>query len=235
VGYQAEREDKKAQNSTDPNERQQAGRHATVDSGGFLQGEEAEGIQDSPDTQKRQNRLESMGYLQPKDEEERGCGDIEAELHPRKQGGVPRFRCVWANDNDKYACQVYRKRFGHKELVEGDIREIDSDTIPDFELLTAGFPCQAFSVAGKRKGFQDTRGTLFFEICRILKAKKPRWFLFENVKGLLSHDKGHTFQVILSSLDELGFNVQWEMLNTKTFLPQNRERIFIFGIRRESR
>ena len=94
-------------------------------------------------------------------------------------------------------------------------------------------PCQSFSIAGRREGFQDiTRGTLFFEICRILRDKKPRYVLLENVKGLLSHDGGRTFAVILLSLDELGYDAEWQVLNTKYWLPQNRERVFNLGVRR---
>ena len=140
------------------------------------------------------------------------------------------FSCVWANDNDKYACQIYRKRFGNEELHEGDIRAVDADGIPDHDLLCAGFPCQSFSIAGKRRGFEDTRGTLFFEICRVLRAKRPSYLLLENVKGLLSADMGAIFQTILVSLDELGYDLQWQVLNSKDFgVPQNRERVFIVG------
>ncbi len=140
------------------------------------------------------------------------------------------FQCVWANEIDKYACQIYRKQFGEGELYEGDIRTIPAKSIPDFDLLTAGFPCQSFSIAGKRKGFGDTCGTLFFEICRIVEAKKPNLLLLENVKGLLNHDKGNTFRVILNSLSELGYDCEWEVLNSKNFgVPQNRERVFIVG------
>ena len=100
--------------------------------------------------------------------------------------------------------------------------------------MVGGFPCQAFSVAGKRRGFDDTRGTLFFEVARILKDKKPKYFLLENVKGLLSHDKGRTFQTILGTLSELGYDVQWEIFNSKNHgVPQNRERIYIKGFLRE--
>jgi len=168
--------------------------------------------------------------------EERRNGDIgigEVQLHI---GQTASFRCVWANDNDKYACQVYRERFGNKELVEENVWKIKAKEIPNHELLTGGFPCQSFSVAGKRRGFQDiTRGTLFFKICAVLRTKKPRYLLLENVKGLLSHDKGRTFAIILLSLDELGYDVEWQVLNTKYWLPQNRERVFIFGTRREGR
>jgi len=140
------------------------------------------------------------------------------------------FKCIWANEIEKYACQIYRKNFGEKELIKGDIRRIPAESIPDFDLLTAGFPCQSFSLAGKRKGFGDTRGTLFFEICRIAKAKKPCLLLLENVQGLLSHDRGDTFRIILDSLSELGYDCEWEVLNSKDFgVPQNRPRVFIVG------
>jgi len=98
------------------------------------------------------------------------------------------FSCVWSNEWDKYAASIYRYHWG--EINTQDIRTVDTDEIPDHDLLCGGFPCQAFSIAGKRKGFEDTRGTLFFEICRILEAKKPRLLLLENVKGLLSHGYG---------------------------------------------
>ena len=112
----------------------------------------------------------------------------------------------------------------------GDITKIKEDELPDFDLLVGGFPCQSFSIAGKRKGFADTRGTLFFEIARICKAKQPRLLLLENVKGLLSHDNGNTFRTIISTLDELGYDLQWQVLNSKNFgVPQNRERVFIVG------
>jgi len=155
-----------------------------------------------------------------------------AESLPERsgRGDISQFRCVWANDIDKYASQIYRKNFGDKELVEGDIRTIDPDTIPDHTLLTAGFPCQSFSFAGKRKGFEDTRGTLFYEIARIASAKRPKLLLLENVKGLLSNDKGRTFATILQTLDGLGYDVEWQVLNSKHFgVPQNRERVFIVG------
>ena len=138
------------------------------------------------------------------------------------------FRCVWGNDNDRYACQIYRKHWG--EVCEGDIRTVDVDAIPEHDLLCAGFPCQSFSIAGKRRGFEDTRGTLFFEICRVIRAKRPSYLLLENVKGLLSHDNGETFKTIIYSLDELGYDCQWQVLNSKDFgVPQNRERVFIVG------
>jgi len=140
------------------------------------------------------------------------------------------WKCVWSNDVDKYACQVYRKNFGYRELVECDIRSVDVDSVPEHMLLTAGFPCQSFSFAGKRKGFEDTRGALFYDIARVAAAKRPSLLLLENVKGLLSNDKGRTFARILQTLDELGYDVEWQTLNSKYFgVPQNRERVFIIG------
>lgn len=154
---------------------------------------------------------------------------------------------VWANEIDKYACETYRHNFnGAKYLVEGDIHDITrpkngesiydciervNSMIPDFDILTAGFPCQAFSIAGERKGFEDDRGNLFFEILTILRAKKPKAFLLENVKNLKTHDKGNTFKVIKKELENLGYYVKAEVLNSMTHgnIPQNRERIFIVG------
>ena len=137
--------------------------------------------------------------------------------------------CVGYSEIDKYAVQVYSKHFPtHKPY--GDITKLDPNTIPDFDLFVGGFPCQAFSIAGKRKGFADTRGTLFFDIARILKVKNPKNILLENVKGLLSHDNGNTFKTIITSLAELGYDLQWQVLNSKNFgVPQNRERVFIVG------
>ena len=117
---------------------------------------------------------------------------------------------------------------GHKNY--GDASKINTADLPDFDLLVGGFPCQAFSIAGLRRGFEDTRGTLFFEIVRILADKRPRYFLLENVKGLLSHDSGKTFQTILGVLTNLGYDTQWAVLNSKNFgVPQNRERVFFAG------
>ena len=157
---------------------------------------------------------------------------------PSKQQfmGKESFCCVYANEINKYACQIYRKNYGKEELHEGDITKIKTEEIPDHDLLTGGFPCQAFSIAGKRLGFDDTRGTLFFEIARILKNKKPRYFLLKNVRGLLSHEKGKTFETILEILSDLGYLLQWEVLNSKNYgVPQNRERVFIIGHLRGTR
>jgi len=136
--------------------------------------------------------------------------------------------CVGYSEIDKYAIQTYQKHFNHKNY--GDIKKINPKELPDFELLCGGFPCQSFSIAGKRLGFEDTRGTLFFDVVRILKEKQPRFFLLENVKGLLSHESGNTFKTIITSLAELGYSVEWQVLNAKNFgVPQNRERVFIVG------
>ncbi len=140
------------------------------------------------------------------------------------------WKCVWANDIDKHACTVYRNHYGSAELVEGDIRNINAADIPNHTLLVAGFPCQSFSIAGKREGFEDTRGTLFFEVARIIQAKRPNFVLLENVKGLLSAQEGYCFARIIQTLDEMGYDVQWQVLDSKYFgVPQHRERVFIIG------
>lgn len=137
--------------------------------------------------------------------------------------------CVGYSEIDKYAIKTYERHFeGHKNY--GNATTIDSRELPGFDLLVGGFPCQAFSIAGKRKGFDDTRGTLFFDIARILADKKPGHLVLENVKGLLSHNSGKTFQTILRVLADLGYTVEWQVLNSKNFgVPQNRERIYIVG------
>lgn len=144
------------------------------------------------------------------------------------------WRCVGYSEIDKHAIKIYEKHFNHKNF--GDIKKIKAEKLPDFDILIGGFPCQAFSIAGRRQGFQDTRGTLFFDIARIAKCKQPRYLLLENVKGLLSHNKGNTFKTIIRTLDGLGYDVQWQLLNSKNFgVPQNRERVFIIGHLRKER
>lgn len=138
--------------------------------------------------------------------------------------------CVFSSDIDKYAQKSYEANFFEKPV--GDITKIDAKDIPDFDLLFAGFPCQAFSICGLQKGFADnTRGTLFFDIARIIKEKRPRAFVLENVKNLASHDRGNTLKTILSVLrDELDYHVEYKLLNALDFgLPQKRERIVIVG------
>jgi DNA (cytosine-5)-methyltransferase 1 len=138
------------------------------------------------------------------------------------------WECVGYSEIDRSAIQVYERHFNHKEF--GDATEIDETQLPEFDLLVAGFPCQAFSIAGNRKGFEDTRGTLFFEIARIVRQKQPSYLLLENVKGLLSHEEGNTFATILSVLDELGYDVEWQVLNSSDFgVAKNRIRVFIIG------
>ena len=141
------------------------------------------------------------------------------------------FKSIGYCDNDKYANNLYKAYFNtEEELFFDDIRTINTKELSDFDILCAGFPCQSFSIAGKRRGFEDTRGSMFFEVARILKDKRPRYFILENVKGLLNHDRGKTFQTILKILTDLGYQVQWQLLNSKFFgVPQNRERVYIVG------
>ncbi len=155
-------------------------------------------------------------------------GIRQARVQMMAWGKRKEFECVGYSEINKYAVQIYEQYFKHKNY--GDITKIDERRLPDFELFCGGFPCQSFSIAGKRGGFEDTRGTLFFDIARIAKCKRPRLLLLENVKGLLSHDSGRTFNTIIAVLDELGYDLQWQVLNSKDFgVPQNRERIFIIG------
>lgn len=137
------------------------------------------------------------------------------------------FQCVGSCEIDKYARYIYKRHWEEPEF--SDITKVDAREIPDHDILCAGFPCQAFSLAGKRLGFEDTRGTLFFEIVRVAEQKRSRLLFLENVKGLLYHDRGKTFATILATLDELGYDVEWQVLNSKYFVPQNRERVFIIG------
>lgn len=143
--------------------------------------------------------------------------------------------CIGYSEVDKYAVQIYQSHFP-THTAYGDITKISARSFPNIELLVGGFPCQAFSIAGKREGFADTRGTLFFEIARILRVKRPCLLLLENVKGLLSHDSGNTFKTVLRTLDELGYDLQWQVLNSNNHgVPQNRERVFIIGHLRGTR
>jgi len=141
---------------------------------------------------------------------------------------------VGACEIDKYARQIYAKQFPGVP-IHNDATALQGDTLPPFDVLCGGFPCQAFSIAGKRKGFSDTRGSLFFEIARIAKEKQPSLLFLENVKGLFNHDNGETFRTILSSLDEVGYDVEWQLHNSKYHIPQNRERVYIVGHSRGQR
>ena len=140
---------------------------------------------------------------------------------------------VWANEIDKYACKTYRLNFGEDYLVEGDIKDISTKDIPKFDILTAGFPCQAFSSVGLLQGFDDPRGNLFFEVIRVVKDVKPRVVFLENVANLLKHDDGNTFKVIKGMLEELGYTVLFQVMNAKEYgnLPQQRNRIYIVAFR----
>ena len=137
--------------------------------------------------------------------------------------------CVWANEILPAPRRIYERQFGHPPDPR-DIRDVFAGDLPDADLLCGGFPCATFSVAGKRTGFslEDTRGTLAFEMFRLARDKRIPYILFENVKGLLNHDNGQTFAVILGVLDEMGYDCQWELLNSENFgVPQHRERIFV--------
>ncbi|HEU4718204.1 MAG TPA: DNA (cytosine-5-)-methyltransferase [Bacteroidia bacterium] len=149
---------------------------------------------------------------------------IEHAFAKQKQKAV----CVGFSEIDKYAAHVYAHHFPtHKNF--GDITKIKANSLPDFDLLVGGFPCQSFSIAGKRKGFEDPRGQMFFHIARILRAKRPRRFLLENVAGILSHNEGATFRKIICEIEKLGYSVEWHVLNSADYLPQHRTRVFIVG------
>lgn len=157
-----------------------------------------------------------------------GIGGFELGIF-RSDPSINKAQCVGFSEIDKHAIQIYRKHFKEHKYY-GNARDIVPEDIPDIDLLCGGFPCQAFSLAGKRGGFKDTRGTLFFEIARIVAIKRPKLLFLENVAGLLSHDKGRTFGTILATLSELGYFCEWQILNSKDFgVPQNRERVFIIG------
>ena len=137
--------------------------------------------------------------------------------------------CVFSSDVDKFAGQTYQHNFG--DFPSGDITQIKADEIPDFDILTAGFPCQPFSYAGKNEGFKDkVRGTLFFDVLRILEYHRPKMFLLENVKGLKSHEQGQTMETIIKSLEDLDYSVHWTILNSYDFgIPQYRQRWYCVG------
>lgn len=158
-----------------------------------------------------------------------GIGGIRKgfEVSCERRGLQP--LCVFTSEIKPYAIEVFKQNHPNEEIY-GDITKVDAKDIPDFDFLLAGFPCQAFSSAGKRLGFQDTRGTLFFDVARIIKEKKPKGFILENVEGLVTHDHGKTFKVILNTLGELGYCVNTKILNAYDFgIPQERKRIYIVG------
>jgi len=155
-----------------------------------------------------------------------GIGGIRRGFEQAYEGGI---ECVFTSEWDKYAAETYSLNYPN-ETVHGDITQISETDIPDHDILLAGFPCQPFSQAGLKKGFSDTRGTLFFDIERIILEKKPKAFLLENVKRLRTHDQGRTLETILRHLKKAGYKVKYEVLKARDFgLPQNRERIFIVG------
>lgn len=148
-------------------------------------------------------------------------------------------KCVYSSEWNKWSQKTYFANFG--EQPEGDITKVDENTIPEHDILLAGFPCQPFSIAGvskknsmgKATGFEDkTQGTLFFDVCRILRAKRPKAFMLENVKNLKSHDHGNTFRVIMDSLNELDYQVFYQIIDGQSYVPQHRERIIIVGFDR---
>lgn len=177
--------------------------------------------------EKNTKQAQGKGLVSAKGEKARSAQGRHHEL-PDREHDTRAHDCVGYSEIDPYAIKIYQNHFNHKNY--GDITKIKEKELPEFDLLVGGFPCQSFSIAGQRKGFADTRGTLFFDIARIIKAKRPRLLLLENVKGLLSHDAGRTFRTIIAALDELGYDIQWQVLNSKNFgVPQNRERVYIVG------
>ncbi|WES02233.1 DNA (cytosine-5-)-methyltransferase [Bacillus velezensis] len=160
-----------------------------------------------------------------------GIGAFEAAL---RNIGVE-YELVGFSEIDKYAIKSYCAIHNvDEQLNYGDVSKIDKTFLPEFDLLVGGSPCQSFSVAGHRKGFEDTRGTLFFQYVETLKEKQPKFFVFENVKGLINHDKGNTLNVMAEAFSEVGYRIDLELLNSKFFnVPQNRERLYIIGVRED--
>lgn len=155
-----------------------------------------------------------------------GIGGFEAGLEKSKINS----NVVFASEIDAHARKSYIANWGN-ENFEGDITKINENDVPSHDLLLAGFPCQSFSIAGKQKGFEDTRGTLFFDVARILNAKKPKFILLENVKNLISHDKTTTIRKMLHTLNEIGYTVDFTVINSsEAGVPQNRDRTYICGI-----
>ena len=168
------------------------------------------------------------------------CSGIEAPIQALKKLRIP-FRHIFSSEIDKFCIQSIKANynpdiiFGHKEGLypNGDITKRLISDVPDIDLYVAGFPCQPFSTAGKRKGFLDNRGNVFFSCLEVIRVKKPTYFILENVRGLLHHNKGETWKVIWRELCKLtNYHVEWKVLNTKDYgIPQNRERVFIIGIK----
>ena len=155
-----------------------------------------------------------------------GLGGFRLALEKQK------CKCVFSSDIDEAVSKVYENNFG--EYPSGDITKIDAKDIPEFDILCGGFPCQSFSIAGKRLGFEDTRGTMFFEVARILRERQPKAFILENVKGLTNHDKGKNLYVILNTLKDLGYDYVYKVLNSSNYgIPQSRERWYCVGVRKD--
>ncbi len=170
----------------------------------------------------RANALSVAAWNESRRNEENSRG------HKSELLGAQQFTCVGQSEINKYSNQVLRYRF--PLLNWGDCTKIRPEDLPDFDLLCGGFPCQSFSIAGKRRGFEDARGTMFFEVARIAKIKRPKLILLENVKGLLNHEDGKTYKVIIQTLEELGYEFQWMVLNSEFHgVPQHRERVLIIG------
>ena len=181
------------------------------------------GIEQATKDNEDRETTKSMGWIQQEDD-----GRTISQNTEEQRRMSHKWECIGFSEIDKYSISTYKKHFPtHKNF--GDARNINPKELPDFDMLCGGFPCQSFSIAGKRKGFQDTRGTLFYEICRVVAEKRPRLLFLENVKGLLSADDGRCFATILTSLDELGYDVEWQVINSKYFVPQSRDRTFIIG------
>lgn len=141
-------------------------------------------------------------------------------------------KCVYSNEWDPSVQKVYARNFG--DMPEGDITQVDACEIPDHDILCAGFPCQAFSISGKKRGFEDSRGTLFFDVARIVKAKRPKIIFMENVKNFASHDNGRTLAVVRETVEQLGYDFYQRVLNSVNYgVPQKRERIYMLGFRND--
>src|SRR5699024_2083232 len=159
-----------------------------------------------------------------------GVGGIELGFE-----NTGKFRVVYANEFDKNATITYKENYPYVNLDSRDIHDVTEnlDDVPNADIVVGGFPCQAFSIAGYRKGFEDERGDLFFELLKVIKEKQPEAVMIENVKNMVSHDHGNTFKVIREALVMSGYNIKWKVLNGKDYgnIPQNRERIYVVGFK----
>ena len=164
------------------------------------------------------------------------CSGIEAPIQALLQIGV-KFKHVFSSDIDKFCIQSIKANYNPK-IIFGDITKRNIKDVPDIDLYVCGFPCQSFSILGKQRGFDDIRGNIFFSCIHLIKKKKPKYFILENVKGLFTHNKGNTWFVIQNELKELekyGYYIKYKILNTKDYgIPQNRERIYIVGVKDEN-